>query len=165
MRIVRRLLLAVVVVALLYVGWRFPTENSQPIRVHYVFGSIEEVPVWAALVVSFLLGAGVAGLLAFFKVTRQGLETRRYRKAARDLESEVHQLRNLPLSAEEAPSEPRGELRRLTGLGLAFGPGLLQLLGQARKSSFQCPVAALQLGGHLIERSKCLSQLARFERL
>jgi uncharacterized integral membrane protein len=106
MRLARRLLLAVVVVALLYVGWRFPAENSQPVRVHYLVGSFENVPLWLALGACFLLGAALASLVAALKLTRARLETRRYRKAARGLESEVHQLRNLPLSAEGAAAGP-----------------------------------------------------------
>jgi uncharacterized integral membrane protein len=115
MRLLRRLLLAALVIALLYVGWRFPTENAQAVRVHYLVGSFEEVPLWLALGASFLLGAALAGLVAALKLTRARLETRRYRKAARGLESEVHQLRNLPLSAE-GPAAGAGEPDLASGL-------------------------------------------------
>jgi hypothetical protein len=47
-------------------------------------------------------------VLASLKVAQLRLATRRYRKAVHGLESEVHQLRNLPLSpapADEAALE------------------------------------------------------------
>ncbi len=47
--------------------------------------------------------------------------TRRYRKAVRGLEAEVHQLRNLPLAAEESDLEE--EFSEPAPLGGALGRG------------------------------------------
>ena len=90
---------------LLAAGWRFAAGNSAPVTIHYVFGEFAEVSVWAALFAAFLVGAGCAGALAAYQIARLGMVTRRYRKAVRGLEAEVHQLRNLPLAAEEPDLE------------------------------------------------------------
>ena len=117
MRTVRRVLGIAVFVALLVAGWRFAADNSQVVTVHYVVGRFEGVSVWLALLCAFLAGAVVVGLLGMVGAAKLRLEARRYRKAVRGLESEVHQLRNLPLTAEEADvSEPRGEVASLGGL-------------------------------------------------
>jgi uncharacterized integral membrane protein len=117
MRTVRRLLGIAVFVALLVAGWRFAAENSQVVAIHYVVGHFEEVSVWVALLCAFLAGAVVVGLLGMVGAAKLRLEAHRYRKAVRGLEAEVHQLRNLPLTAEEADvSEPRDRLASLGGL-------------------------------------------------
>ena len=114
MRTARRVLGIAIFVALLVAGWRFAADNSQLVTVHYVVGQFEGVSVWLALLCAFLAGAVVAGLLGMVGAAKLRLEIRRYRKAVRDLEAEVHQLRNLPLTAEEADvSEPRGEAAAL----------------------------------------------------
>ena len=116
MRMARRLLGIAVFVALLVAGWRFAAENSQVVTIHYVFGQFEGVSVWLALLCAFLAGVVVVGLLGMVGAAKLRLEARRYRKVVRDLEAEVHQLRNLPLTAEAADvSEPRGEVASLGG--------------------------------------------------
>jgi uncharacterized integral membrane protein len=110
MRTVRRLLLVVVFVALLVTGWRLAGDNAQEVTVHYVFGQIEAVPIWLVVLAAFLAGAAVVALLGMVGAAKLRLEARRYRKAVRSLEAEVHQLRNLPLTADEADvSQPPGE--------------------------------------------------------
>lgn len=116
MRTARRLLGIAVFVALLVAGWRFAAENSQVVTIHYLFGHFEGVSVWLALLCAFLAGAVVLALLGTVGAAKLRLEAHRYRKAVRDLEAEVHQLRNLPLTAEEADvSEPRDQLASLGG--------------------------------------------------
>ncbi len=122
MRLVRRLLGIAVFVALLVAGWRFAAGNSNTVTIHYVFGEVVGVSVWAALFAAFLVGAVCAGAVAAYQIAKLGMVTRRYRRAIRGFEAEVHQLRNLPLAAEEADlehesSEPaplRGALGRGT---------------------------------------------------
>ena len=116
MRIARWVLGIAVFVALLVAGWRFASDNSQVVTVHYVLGQFEEVSVWLALLCAFAAGAVVVGLLGVFGSVKLRLEARRYRKAVRGLEAEVHQLRNLPLTSEDADvSEPRDEVALLGG--------------------------------------------------
>jgi uncharacterized integral membrane protein len=108
MRIVRRLVLLAVFVGILVLGWTFGSRNSEPVAVSYVFGELPAVPLWAVVLGSFCAGAAVAGVLSLFELTKQGLVARRYRKTAEGLESEIHQMRNLPLVASD---EEGGEAR------------------------------------------------------
>lgn len=100
MRLLRRSLWVIVIAALLYVGWRFPTENAEGIAISYLFGTFEAVPVWVALLAAFGIGALLATMASSLRIAKLGLTTRRYRKTVNDLEAEVHQLRNLPLSSD-----------------------------------------------------------------
>ena len=63
---------------------------------------VNAAPLWIVLLVSF--GCGVAATLALMslRLMRAGLTNRRYRKAVDGLETEVHQLRNLPVVADDA---------------------------------------------------------------
>lgn len=104
MRVVRRLLWVGLAALVLVVGWRFASQNGTAVSIDLVLLRVAETPLWAGLVSAFALGAACAGLAALYEVTRLGLLARRYRKAVVRLESEIHQLRNLPLSTED--SEP-----------------------------------------------------------
>jgi len=116
MRTARRMLVIAVFVALLIAGWRFASDNSELVTVHYIAGQFEGVSIWLALLCAFAAGAVVVGLLGMVGAAKLRLEARRYRKAVRGLEAEVHQLRNLPLTAEEpVVREPRGEVASLGG--------------------------------------------------
>ena len=96
MRAVRRILALGLFVAVLVVGWRLATENSATVSIHYVAGETGDVLLWAALLVAFALGAATISLLAAYHWARLSMVARRYRRAVRKLEAEVHQLRNLP---------------------------------------------------------------------
>jgi uncharacterized integral membrane protein len=117
MRNLRRLLVLAALAAVLWVGWRFAGSNSGPVSVDYLFGRAEDVSLWLALVVAFALGALVSGTLGVYQVAKLGLLARRYRKAASGLESEIHQLRNLPLAsdAERPPRSSAGSVPELGG--------------------------------------------------
>ena len=116
MRTARRVLGIAVFVALLVAGWRFAADNSQVVTIHYVVGYFEEVSVWLALLCAFLAGAVVVALVGMVGAAKLRLEARRYRKVVKGLEAEVHQLRNLPLTSEDADvSEPRDEVALLGG--------------------------------------------------
>jgi uncharacterized integral membrane protein len=103
MRVARRLLGLGLFVGALVVGWRFAGRNAAVVTVDYLLGQATEVPLWAALVGAFGLGAIGAGAVGAYQVARVQLMARRYRKKVRGLESEIHQLRNLPLADEAAP--------------------------------------------------------------
>jgi uncharacterized integral membrane protein len=118
MRWARRIAWIALFILLLVGGWRFAAQNSQVISIDYLVGRFEEVTVWLALLCAFAAGLAVAALAGLARGARLRLEARRYRKAARDLEAEVHQLRNLPLSTEEIESAERpDELASLGGVG------------------------------------------------
>jgi uncharacterized integral membrane protein len=102
MRMLRRLLVVVVFVALFVGVWRFVGGNAQPVLIDLLFMPLS-VPLWLALVGAFLLGALCAGASLVYELAKKSLTARRYRKQMAGLESEIHQLRNLPLAASEAP--------------------------------------------------------------
>jgi hypothetical protein len=107
MQVVRRLLGVALFVAILLLGWNFAAEHSNTVTIQLPFTPGLEVTLWAALLVAFGLGVALTGSVAMLRATRQGLVARRYRKMIRDLEAEIHQLRNLPLADDESThSEP-----------------------------------------------------------
>jgi uncharacterized membrane protein YciS (DUF1049 family) len=116
MRWVRRILLIGLLVALPVAVHLFISRHSEPIAIDYVVGRVEGVALWLALLVAFAAGVAVASLLAMLRGTRLRLEARRYRRAVRELEAEVHQLRNLPLS-EEDPVPPPADALAAAGEG------------------------------------------------
>jgi uncharacterized membrane protein YciS (DUF1049 family) len=107
MRTVRRLLAAVLFVAALVAGWRFANANQAPVGVDYLLGAVDGLPLWAVLVAAFGLGFALAGVLGLYQTVRLSLVARRWRKMANGLEREIHELRNLPLAAQQEGT-PRG---------------------------------------------------------
>lgn len=105
-------------VGALIVGWKFGAANATTIDIDLLWLKVTEVSVWQLSLTAFGLGAGSVGLIASFFGIR-GLELRRrYRKTIRGLESELHQMRSLPLSgAPEAPAmaEVESEPARVAG--------------------------------------------------
>jgi len=106
MKWVRRILLIALLVALPVGVHLFVSRNSDSVSVHYLAGTIDGVEIWLALLASFAGGVLVASLIAMLRGARLRMTARRYRRAARELESEVHQLRNLPLTEEPEGDDP-----------------------------------------------------------
>ncbi len=98
MRLARRLLAVVVFVGLLVAGWQFADSNAQPVPVHYPGGVFEERALWVVLLVAFGCGVALAAFVAAVRGAQLRLVSRRYRRLTDSLQSEVHQLRSLPLS-------------------------------------------------------------------
>ncbi len=117
MRWVRRILLLVLLVALPVGVHLFVTRNSEAVSLDFLVVRFEGVAVWIVLLSAFCAGALLTALVALVRGAGLRLETWRFRKLTRDLESEVHQLRNLPL-ASDAPqaNEAGGELAELAAL-------------------------------------------------
>jgi len=111
MQLARRLVGIALFVAILVLGWNFAAEHSERVTIYIPFTAGLEVTLWLALLVAFGLGAALTGTVAMLRATRQGLVARRYRRMIRDLEAEIHQLRNLPLSGDEpaAVEPPAGD--------------------------------------------------------
>ena len=103
MRILRRLLLAALFLAALVIGWSFAHRNPEPVRVDLLVVPIVAQPLWRVVVGAFAAGAALASLLAGWQAIRLSLTARRWRKVAARLETEVHQLRNLPLEGTPGP--------------------------------------------------------------
>jgi len=97
---------------LLWTAWSFRAGNADVIDVDLVFARLPGVALWQALSLFLASGLLIGGLVAGLGWVRQRLLNRRYRKAIEKLESEVHQLRSLPLSgsvrAETDESVVRG---------------------------------------------------------
>jgi uncharacterized integral membrane protein len=102
MRTVRRLLALAVFVAALVLGWSFAGRNPEPVSIEVPgLAPLPPQPLWLALLASFAIGAVLAGLLGLYQSARLSLTARRWRKLAGRLESELHQLRNLPLAGQQ----------------------------------------------------------------
>lgn len=93
----------VLFVGALIVGWNFGAANAKTIDVVLPFVTVAQISVWELAIGAFGLGAGSVSLVAAFFWLRGGVLRRRYRKTIRRLESEVHQLRSLPLSDSPDP--------------------------------------------------------------
>jgi hypothetical protein len=120
MQTVRRLLALALFVGLFAVAWRFATSNESEIRIDLLLIRTPPVAVWVALVVAFALGALSASVSLGYEVIKRSLIARRYRRVAAGLESEIHQLRNLPLVGADSASTSRahaeGERREDGGI-------------------------------------------------
>jgi hypothetical protein len=100
MRIARRVLWIAITAGLVVAGVAFVRRNGAPVPIDLGLAAYPDTPLWQALLAAFAVGAALAGLAALWQVLRLGMLSRRYRKQVARLEAEIHQLRNLPLSAE-----------------------------------------------------------------
>lgn len=100
MKIARRLLAVLFFVAAFAIAYRFSGGNEEEVAVDLLLVTAPPTPLWLALVLAFALGALGASLLLLYEIGKLGLTARRYRKTVASLESEIHQLRNLPLAAD-----------------------------------------------------------------
>ncbi len=97
----RRILAAVVVVALIVVVRFFPDHNTARVDIDLLVTQFSAVPLWFALATTFVTGLSAALLVCGLLLLKARLLGRRYRRAIADLESEVHHLRNLPLATRD----------------------------------------------------------------
>jgi len=101
MALLRRSLWIALFVLAAWGGARFSNENGEPVSIYYWIGTLHGIPLWIALVASFASGLGVAIAAFAGRLARASLAQRRYRKTVAALESEVHELRNLPVEVGE----------------------------------------------------------------
>ena len=102
MKLARRLITIVVFVGLLVAGWKFADSNGQLTPVHYPGGKLEDRALWMVLLVAFGSGVVLTTIIAAVRGARIRLVSRRYRRLVESLQAEVHQLRSLPLSEQQA---------------------------------------------------------------
>jgi hypothetical protein len=100
MKLVRRVLWIAITAALVVAGVEFVRRNGAPVPINLGVTTFPETPLWQALLWAFAAGAALVGTGALWQVLRLGMLARRYRRSVGRLESEIHQLRNLPLAAE-----------------------------------------------------------------
>lgn len=117
---VRRILLLAVIAALVVGGHLFVRNNEQTVELDFVLFRVEAVSVWIVLLGAFGGGLVLAGVVAILRGARLRLLVRRYRKEARDLSAELHELRNLPLASGTGGAE-EGESPAIPDDGLERG--------------------------------------------
>ena len=88
-------------VALLWLGWSFRVGNETPIDLDLIWIRFTQVELWRVILVAIGFGAVVSATCVGFAWLRSRLLNRRYRRAIRRLESELHELRSLPLTGSE----------------------------------------------------------------
>jgi hypothetical protein len=114
MQWLRTILVLALVLTLLWAGWTFRAGNAGEIDVDLVWLRVPNVAIWWALVGAAGVGASLGAFTVGFAWLRQRILNRRYRRAIERLESEVHQLRSLPLAgslrAEPAPTIRPGSI-------------------------------------------------------
>jgi hypothetical protein len=117
--LIRRLVAAALFAATLIAGWMFASRNGALVDVDVLVVQVPEVRLWLVLVVAFAAGLLIAGAVGMFSLARARMVSRRYRKMVAGLQSEVHELRNLPLAPGDGPSPEAalGEAVGSTGMG------------------------------------------------
>jgi len=101
MNVVRKIVFVTVFLLVLVAGWMFAHGNDATVEIDYVMGRTGPVALWKALVAAAGAGVAVTGIVLGWSLLLARLEVRRYRKTLGELESEVHQLRHLPVVGSE----------------------------------------------------------------
>lgn len=103
-----RALLVVVLVLLVVAGALLGYYNAQPVQFDYLGGSVTW-PLSALLLSAAALGVVVALAVAFLRILGLRLALRRTARQLQAVETELRNLRNLPLPASApAPRDARG---------------------------------------------------------
>jgi uncharacterized membrane protein YciS (DUF1049 family) len=106
---VRRLLYWIAVLALfvgtLWLGWSFRSGNTEPFELDLIWITLPNVELWWLVLVSFGTGAFFSAVITGFAWLRGRLLNRRYRKTIQRLESELHQMRSLPLAGSSSSAD------------------------------------------------------------
>jgi uncharacterized membrane protein YciS (DUF1049 family) len=90
-------------VALLWLGWSFRVGNETPIDLDLIWVRFQQVELWRVILLASGTGAVVSALCVGLAWLRSRLLNRRYRRVIRRLESELHEMRSLPLVGSEPP--------------------------------------------------------------
>lgn len=114
MKTLRRLLVLGLFAAAFVLAYRLAEANDLLVSVDLLALHTPPAQLWVVLVCALGVGAALATSLLVLEIARLGLLARRYRKTIASLESEIHQLRNLPIAGDEdapqgaAAAGPRG---------------------------------------------------------
>ena len=98
-----RLLVTLLLIATFCVGAAVSYFNWSPVTFHYLAGQAE-LPLIALLLLAFVLGVLVMGLLNFARIFTLNREARRQARQIRELEGELKSLRSLPLAGTSTPA-------------------------------------------------------------
>jgi uncharacterized membrane protein YciS (DUF1049 family) len=99
-----RLLVVLVLVAVFVAGAALGYFNATPVSFNYLFGTVE-VRLVLLIVASFVFAMLVTLLICGGRILSLSGEARRLRRQLRDADTELKNLRNLPLHAD-APARP-----------------------------------------------------------
>ncbi len=98
----KRLILFVIVFGLfagaLWLGGAFRVANAMRVDLDLIWVRIPNLELWLLLVAAFSVGAAIATMIVGFAWLRGWVLVRRFKKATKKLEKELHELRSLPLS-------------------------------------------------------------------
>ena len=90
-----------------WLGMSFPAANATPVDLDLLWFRIPNLEVWSLMLVSVGTGVFVTSVFGGFLLLRGWIVGRRYRKIIKRLESELHQLRSLPLVKEDRVAHTR----------------------------------------------------------
>lgn len=88
-------------VATLWMGWSFRAGNATPVNLDLIWIRLPSVELWRLILVAMAFGVILSTLFIGFAWMRSRLLNRRYHRVIRRLETELHELRSLPLSGTE----------------------------------------------------------------
>lgn len=98
----KRFILFVIVIGFfasaLWLGGAFRVANAMPVDLDLIWLRIPNLELWLLLVAAFSAGAMTATMVVGFAWLRGWVVVRRFKKATKKLEKELHELRSLPLS-------------------------------------------------------------------
>ncbi|MBJ18002.1 MAG: DUF1049 domain-containing protein [bacterium] len=86
----------------LWLGWSFRAANALLVDLDLVWLRIPDLELWWLLLAASGFGSSLATGVVGFAWLRGRVLNRRYRKAIKRLESELHQMRSLPLASSES---------------------------------------------------------------
>lgn len=104
-----RLITVVTLVVVFALGATLGFTNGDTVSFHYLFGSVD-VRLAVLVLVAFAVGVVLTLLVSGLRMLGLLNENRRLRRQLRDAETELKNLRNLPLAAAASPvtlSAPR----------------------------------------------------------
>ncbi len=97
----RRAISAVFFLVVFLLGVSFALRNPSKVTIEYYFGlEWGPFPLSLVIIVVFLLGVLLGGVVASLPVLARRQETRRIRRRMEDMEQELTRLRKLPLKDE-----------------------------------------------------------------
>ncbi len=98
----RTTLLSLLLITVLVLGASIGFFNAQPVTLNYLFGELQ-LPLFAVLIADFLIAVLLTLVVLSARMFRGNREIARLRRQLRDTESELRNLRNLPVTTELPP--------------------------------------------------------------
>ncbi len=89
-------------VGTLCMGWTFRANNSVPVDIELIWIQVPRIELWSVILIAMAAGAILSALFFGFAWLRQRLLSGRYRRAIKRLETELHEMRSLPLASHRS---------------------------------------------------------------